>query len=149
MGGPNNVTWTPAQDELCKAWLAQGFSRSQVAVKLNDEFQTRFTRCAVGGRAWRLKFISPERPKLGRKPRVYKYVPRSARSSAPKLPIAMTCVEIAPLNVELLKLEDDGCRYPSAGDGRGYPGYLFCGHDQVEGSPYCLEHTALSRKIGA
>jgi GcrA cell cycle regulator len=145
MGGPNNVTWTPAQDELCKAWLAAGFSRSQVAVKLNDEFQTRFTRCAVGGRAWRLKFQSPERPKLGRKPRVQKYVPRPAKLAAPKPAEIMQCEEMVSMRLTLLELQADECRWPE-GDGTGYPGHTFCGHQVIEGSSYCLGHEALSKR---
>lgn len=142
MGGANNIAWTPERDEACKVWLAAGFSRSQTAVKLNDKFQTRFTRCAVGGRAWRLKFISPERPKLGRKPRVYKYVPRHGKPPAPKAALPLTCEEIAPLNLGLLELGNTDCRYPF---GHSAP-YRFCGHPQVEGSPYCLSHLAISRK---
>lgn len=142
MGGPNNITWTPAQDELCKAWLAQGFSRSQVAVKLNDEFQTRFTRCAVGGRAWRLKFISPERPKLGRKPRVYKYVPRHGKPPAPKPSITMECVEALPRNVTLLELGAEDCRFPF-----GHGPFVFCGLPKLDGEPYCINHAHLCRQV--
>jgi hypothetical protein len=53
------------------------------------------------------------------------------------------CDEIKPLNVPLLELAPNGCRWPSGNGSRQFP-YTFCDHTQIEGSSYCLSHYALS-----
>jgi hypothetical protein len=53
------------------------------------------------------------------------------------------CDEVKPLNVRLLELAPNGCRWPSGNGSRQFP-YTFCDHPQVEGSSYCWEHHAAS-----
>lgn len=139
-----NATWTNAHDEALIAMLAIGLSRAEIASKLNERFDTVFTRCAVGGRAHRLKLATPSKPKPEPKKRVrpvrhHEFRPPPPR---PREVIVMQCEEIVPRNLTLLELEPEDCRFPI-----GHGPFVFCGLPKLDGGPYCINHAHLCRQV--
>lgn len=136
--------WTGDLVERLKKLWSDGESGSIISRKLNDEFNTNFTRNAVIGRAFRMNL-----PKKGRSP--------SDNASAQHLKRRLTlkrgrpAVErptvTAPLKddeipleqrKQLLDLKRRDCRWP-VGD-PGTPGFFFCGGVSLLDSPYCAAH---------
>lgn len=92
---------------------------------------------------------NPGRVRRAPKPRLVSGEPkRQYRRSAPRFDaetIALRCVEIEPLNISLLDLEDHHCRYPFGDE----PSLMTsCGHPKMKGSSYCVPHFHLTRGEG-
>jgi GcrA cell cycle regulator len=151
--GQRDPKWTPEQDLELASQIMDGNSFSVAAAEVNAKFGTSFTRNAAIGRAHRLglcqpKFVAkkkPEQPAV--KPRAKRVVRSNGNSDQRRIlecpeadAIPLRCVEIEPLNLPLIDLADDGCRYPY-GDG---PSFTFCGHPQLEGVSYCAPHWSLT-----
>lgn len=144
---------------------AEGLSSSEIAARLGDGI----TRCAVIGKLQRLGIASAYSPKAGPKtpkedkPRIIRAKKRTEpvehrvvsrfRVNGSGLVIIDTtesdvaplrCVDVTPLNIPLLDLEDGQCRFPYGGDD-GIP-YTFCGHPSKDGSSLCVPHHHLCWK---
>jgi GcrA cell cycle regulator len=141
--------WTIARVESLKALLLEGYSSSQIAAKLGDT-----TRNSVIGKVFRLKLsrvgimkkTAPRAPRQlppKSQPR-QRYTPESKRFTTIFDNVEMLnlrCAMIEPLNVSSDSLEPHHCRWPY-----GDENYTFCGHDKHDGSSYCFEHFALSKR---
>lgn len=144
------VKWTPEHDAALVSHRDDGYSSSQNAQLINQEFQTVYSRNAVIGRLHRLGLTDANSPRKSPQiasPRKLREVkaPR-ARPVKPVLPaeiIRLRCAEITPLHVELAALDADACRYPF-GDGP----FTFCGNLKLESSSYCFAHYHLTRGTG-
>jgi GcrA cell cycle regulator len=135
--------------------IMDGSSFAIAAAEINDKFGTSFTRNAAIGRAHRLglcqaKFVPKREPTRSAKPaptvkrRATRVVRPNGNSDMRQVlecpePEPLRCVEVVPLNMDILDLAHDGCRYPY-GDGP----FTFCGHPQISGSSYCGPHWALT-----
>jgi GcrA cell cycle regulator len=64
------------------------------------------------------------------------------RAETTRRDFQLRCVEVVPLNIDLLELKDQSCRYPLGGD-EGIP-ITFCGHSKLENSSYCASHHYLT-----
>jgi hypothetical protein len=59
----------------------------------------------------------------------------------------MRCVEIEPLNLSIMDLTENTCRWPAGGYPDDTP-ITFCGHWCPKEVPYCFDHQRLSIGIG-
>lgn len=126
--------WTAERDATLVQMWADGYSASQIAKQLEDAV----SRCAVIGRAHRLKLppraARQKARKRERKPRMF--VPKPpAPPRQPQPPPPPN--EPKMRRVPLLKLRAHDCRWP-LGDGP----FLFCSTDVAEGRAYCPYHCA-------
>lgn len=146
-----SMVWTPPQDAALAADYRRGLSCAQIAMRINTQFGTTYTRNSVIGRASRIGLpgtrpVAEKRSPAPRK-RDYAAVARdiaAAKRPAPKPNIetvALLCAEVTPLNMDILDLGKGHCRYPY---GDRVP-YRFCGHLAIEGSSYCAPHFHLCR----
>ena len=147
--------WTPEQTEQLRALHEKGLSCALMAAEIG----CGFTRNAIIGRLHRLGLSNAKskkwkdrwanRPK-SEKPRENRKSIRIIRANgnsdkmrfmeAPETDLApLRCVEVVPLNLALVDLAHDGCRYPY-GDGP----FRFCGHPQIDGSSYCGPHWSIT-----
>lgn len=142
-------TWTAERSaQLKKLWEA-GLSCSQIAAEMGY-----LTRNAVIGRVHRMGLEGRARvERQPPKPRVFTYKPRAR---TPKLKIysetnrvhfsvdaeqpLLRCVEVIPLNIGLMALTDQTCRFPY-NEGAAI---VFCGHASL-GETYCYLHAELCR----
>ena len=153
------TNWAPEHSDALREHLARGLSFSKIVKEINSKFRTAYSRSAAIGRARRLGFAGPDRPKplLSAKPprldRVLKLRSVEARFSAfhwptsaseEKKPEKLRCVEVEPRHLCLIELERGDCRYPYGGDEEG-EAITFCGHPRRPGSSYCTPHFHLSR----
>lgn len=154
--GQRDPKWTPEQDAELKQQLDDCASFSVAAAAINEKFGTSYSRNAAIGRANRLglckaafvrnKETQVRTPNPNVRRRVTRVIRANGNSDKMRLiecpetdlpPI--TCVEVEPLNLSLLDLPHNGCRYPY-GDGP----FTFCGHPQVASSSYCGPHWAIT-----
>lgn len=151
------MTWTDERVELLrKLWLEQ-FSASRIATELGG-----VSRNAVIGKIHRLGLWGRGQPtravKRLRKPpsvrhRVYR--PLTIGNTAPKAEpetlvehegvCASKAVPIAK-KLTLATLTEQTCRWP-IGNPRAED-FHFCGHDALEGVPYCRYHTGVAYRAG-
>lgn len=135
-------------------------SCSKIAITLNDEFGTSFSRSAVIGKIDRLG-LGVRRLPEGAEPVPRK--PREPRVRGPRSPIEsvaritrgpqqsaetihLRCVEIVPRHLSFDDLGPNDCRYPYGRDERGDTAPVtFCGHGKRAGSRYCVPHFHLCR----
>jgi GcrA cell cycle regulator len=159
-------SWDDERDAALKACLADKMTFEQTAADLNHRFGTAFTRSAIGGRAMRLNLrslnpacVRPGAP-LTRTEQLAKKAAaaRVRRGGQAEKVIAMPrivppdpwlsqplrCDEVVPMNVTLLDLDLNGCRWPY---GQGVA-TTFCNHLQQWGSAYCPHHRELSIGVG-
>jgi len=120
-----------------------GVSFSKIACEINSKFGFSFTRNAAIGRAHRLGLknsaMNSQRNKTPRAPRKARAVRRNPIVPAIEVEQpALRCVEVVPLQIDLMALSDEVCRYPS----ENAP-FTFCGHPVKVGSRYCGPHHAL------
>lgn len=57
-------------------------------------------------------------------------------------PLAIEAPE--PLNLTLLELTGHTCKWPVNDPPKGENGHLFCGHETVDGKPWCSHHARLA-----
>jgi GcrA cell cycle regulator len=132
------MMWTDERVEQLKKLYADPrieWSFAQIAEKLGGGL----SRNAVIGKAHRLGL---ERRKTGTKPKAVK-APRNSlgigaavQKIAPE-PFAITCVEVVPLNLTIMDLQEGDCRYPYGDD----PATMtYCGHPALFGHSWCAPH---------
>ena len=147
--------WKPAAvDRLRELWMQ--LSASQVAVILNAEFGTHYTRNAVIGKACRdgfRKYRPPSAPKAIAAPKPSKPAPLP-QVRLPEQHKVLTARELEKMPrvivvpqdawkalpgsqpVGLMGLTRKTCRWPIDGFGEQH----FCGQNTVEDGVYCVSH---------
>lgn len=126
--------WSDAATDTLKRLDEAGLlSRAQMAMRINEEFGTSYTRNAVIGRARRVGLVAKRAPR-DHKPRVRiiranwnSNRRRIIQSAEPAETIKLRCVEVVPRNLTIFELELGDCRYPY---GQGSE-ITFCGHAPV------------------
>jgi GcrA cell cycle regulator len=118
--------------------------------------KTAYSRNAAIGRAKRMGFAGPDRPKDWPKQILSAEAPRlpkrrerlASESGRPMLesvePVKLHCVEINSRHLSMLDLEPGDCRYPYGGNEEG-EAITFCGHPRRQGTSYCGAHFYLTR----
>jgi len=147
--------WSEDEVELLKKLTSEGLSASMIAAQMPGER----SRNSIIGRQHRLGMMGkqtqrkkrasslPLKPSADFKYRSHVVAATSAhvralRSLEAKMRYAETsksmqdASEVEPLNVELLDLHEQSCRWPVTAE---LP-HLFCGHTKQEGSSYCSHH---------
>jgi len=132
--------WSAERDEALKQLWAQGYSASLIADKLANG--VKLTRCAVIGRAHRLKLPARrDKQPLERKPHPRANggpkPPRPRPVPQPPPPSPTPSLEPHMRKLPLLQLEPHHCRWPLLED----PALqLFCAADKDDSSSYCPFH---------
>lgn len=132
--------WTEPVNERYLVLFHEDHTHSEIAAKLNAEFGTKFTRNACLGRKNRLGLsrdsdrgtVKVKRQPAPPRDRTVR-VRRGHAEPVVKRPV-LICVALAPLNIPLLELTDDHCRFPCDDI------MFYCGHPKKEGSSYCFAH---------
>jgi GcrA cell cycle regulator len=152
---PGSASWTPERDALMAECFGRKMSCSATAAVINERFNSSYSRNAVIGRALRKGIATAGVVNLSHKPacdpaawrssgvtkRAYQRRKAKEREMAAKPdPQNYRCVDVEPLNLDLLALESDMCRWPF-GDGP----FVFCGCPTL-GGPYCEPHSALATR---
>jgi GcrA cell cycle regulator len=154
-----NTPWTAERDEMLRQLWADGYSASLIADKLANG--RKLTRCAVIGRAHRLKLPArKDRPPLERKPQGRKPyrrangVPKPPRlrppptpPPRPQPPRPTPSLEPTMRKLPLLKLKPNQCRWP-LGELMEVA-HLFCSADKENGRSYCPAHHRLAHRGAA
>jgi len=144
--------WTAEQDDLLRKLYEPTKEGRLSASQIAAEMACGFTRNAVIGRIHRLGL--PLRGQIKRAPRIkrqriesIRMVRANSNSNAIRIIESATlesaklrCAEVEPMNVDLVDLSTDGCRYPY-GDGP----FVFCNHPTIDGGKYCGPHYDLTR----
>lgn len=138
--------WTPEHDAARCKHVADGLSGAEVAAAINEEFGTVYTRNAVIGRNHRkgtrsLRLVKNDNHKRTRISKL-KRVRISKPKPEPVMPISceeIRTADVVPLNLPLLELREQMCRYPY-----GDNDFLFCGNPTLEGMSYCWEHHGIT-----
>jgi hypothetical protein len=138
-----HTPWSAERDEALKQLWAQGYSAALIADKLANG--SKLTRCAVIGRAHRLKLPARrDKQPLERKPyRSVNGVPKPPRRRPqpapprPQPPASIPSLEPKMRELPLLKLEPHHCRWPLL---ENPAQQLFCAADKDESSSYCPVH---------
>jgi len=141
--------WTLAMHVRLRELTAEGevLSYDTIADKLNVEFDMKFTRNAVIGKARRLGIKKKPAPSFATAVREPGYVPRRERVKPQKINkvarFPITLSGLAPAGPRdgrktILELNRLSCRWAF---GERVP-YLFCGQ-RTDGSSYCPEHSKL------
>ena len=132
--------WTAQRIELLKSIYLLG-SNSWVALRINQETGSSFTRDAIIGKIWRDKLdqtgrvtIKPGKATAGpRKPHVKVWKPKSTIPTPQPVDVSR---ETQPLNLTIQELNDHHCRFPY---GNSAP-FLFCGQPTVGEGAWCRYH---------
>ena len=151
------MSWTDEKVTLLREFWGQGLSASQIAQRIGG-----VTRNAVIGKVHRLS-LSGRAKQVSSNPR-----PRKVRTSSPHRPSTRhyisgntalkTHAQPAPrrlppvpiedivvpisLNVPLMDLSDQMCKWPSGDPGTDE--FAFCGHKSWNGLPYCHYHSRVA-----
>jgi GcrA cell cycle regulator len=149
------MSWTEERVELLRRLWLEGMSASRIAAELGG-----ITRNAVIGKIHRLGLSGRGQPtssiKRQRKPRLSQPVRRPRRPmtigntalkeelDAPPVAVARPDPVVVPIAKKLTieKLTERTCKWPI-----GHPGeedFHFCGHDSLEGLPYCRYHARVA-----
>jgi GcrA cell cycle regulator len=149
------MTWTDERVEILKKLWAEGLSASQIAAELGG-----VTRNAVIGKVHRLGLSGRGQPtsSIKRQRRSHPPAPRRTRqmitvgnlalqpdmeavAQAAPQPRRNVVVPIAKrLTIEMLT--ERTCKWPN-GD-PGSEDFHFCGHDSLDGLPYCEYHAGIA-----
>lgn len=119
--------WTPGEDEILKARVAEGVTYARIAMELGRQ------RGSCAARARRLGLKHPnqsKRPYVGPKSRI---------------PLSLSPDEHNPDSQfkPFAELASHECRYPHGDD----PGsFLFCAAGRIDNSPYCQFHHDLTHR---
>jgi GcrA cell cycle regulator len=163
--GPVAGLWPEEHTQELTRLAGEKLSYRAIAHALNEKFGTGYTKNATIGKAQRLgiqKESAPSvpgncRPKADRRapykiraPRkkidAVRIVPANGNSNAMRIIKTVSvemeklrCVEIVPRGLSIIDLGPNDCRYPY-GDNQ----ILFCGHNKMAGSSYCVPHFHLT-----
>jgi GcrA cell cycle regulator len=138
-----HTPWSAERDEALKQLWAQGYSASLIADKLANGH--KLTRCAVIGRAHRLK-LPARRDKQPHKRKPYRAnggVPKPPRprpqpTPPPQPPRPTPSMKPKMRKLPLLELGPHQCRWP-LGELMDVA-HLFCGADKEGNRSYCPAH---------
>jgi len=153
-----NTPWTAERDAMLKQLWADGYSAALIADKMANGH--KLTRCAVIGRAHRLKLPARrDKQPLERKPyRANGKAPKPPRWRPPPPPPPQPSrlrpaasaptpqTEPAMRRLRLVQLERHHCHWPLRELHEVV--WLFCGADTHEGAVYCPHHTWMARPRG-
>jgi GcrA cell cycle regulator len=153
-----SAEWAREHSEALRKYLARGMSFAEAAEAINAKFRTAYSRSAAIGRAKRMGFAAPDRPKdLVESPPQPPRIPEPRERHVPKFirvpiferakPVRLRCVGIVPRHLSLIDLEAGDCRYPFGGDEEG-EAITFCGYPRRHGSSYCTAHFHLTCGLG-
>lgn len=154
MSNNNTSPWTEDHiNELKVLFETTPMFCSDIAVALNRQFGTSYSKGSVIGKINRLKLSRPDKEKRvvirHKRPKVIEVrakteVIRMTPFRRPKItpPISQAELRTAPVeprNITLMELTKKDCRYPTQGD---VAPYLFCGLPKLEGikTSYCPGH---------
>ena len=141
------ITWTDERVELLrKLWLEQ-FSASRIATELGGVSRNavigKIHRLGLWGRGQPTRSVKRQRKPASVRHRVYR--PLTIGNKAPKAEPESKAVPIAK-KLTLETLTEQTCRWP-IGNPRAED-FHFCGHDTLEGVPYCRYHTGVAYRAG-
>ena len=123
-------------------------SMTEIAERLNREFETNLSRNSIIGRCHRLNLA--RRPAVFNvhhsKKRAEKMIPinRRVRVDAPIVP-EMPVVEDTSAGITIMQLRATTCRWPLGDLMETRPPYLYCGKPALIECPYCKTHTERAR----
>jgi GcrA cell cycle regulator len=157
------TSWEPKHSDALRDYLAKGLPYSEIARRINEAFNTDYTRNATIGRARRMGLAGLAETGRSRKPRKPDFlsigklrkISKKQRAAKSRLlrpiqkraaALKLRCVGIEPRHLSLIGLEASDCRYPYGGDKDG-EAITFCGHPRREGSSYCVSHFHLTRNV--
>jgi GcrA cell cycle regulator len=141
-------SWPDDQVEELKRLHDKGLSSAEAARELNLKFRTTHSRNAVIGKKARLGLSVPTGPRTPRmksaqdrvlKARIVR--PRPAPHQFACDETGLRIADVVPLDISIDDLTDDTCRWPY-----GERPVVYCGHQPLEGLPYCASHTALATR---
>ncbi len=151
------VSWTKERVELLqKLWLEES-SAALIAAELGDGI----SRSAVMGKIHRLGLCGRGQPRSNVKhqprpagPREYRLatIGSAALRAEPKTVPERDARIFEPVAVPVAKmltiaaLTQHTCKWPFGDSQEG--GFRFCGHDTLEGVPYCRYHTTVAYRAG-
>jgi GcrA cell cycle regulator len=125
---PWGADWTVERKALVRRLWERGYTATQIANRLD----IAVTRNAVIGLAHRNRWGHGMRQEdKPRKPSPRKHATRPLPRSAPE-PRQPVPAE----GLTIFDLLDHHCRWPNGEQ----PPFQYCGHDKVDGSPYCAAH---------
>lgn len=141
---PINDPWTQEMIDVLRLLWSEGLlSAAMIADEIYQVSRRKVTRCAVIGKAHRLKLDhrQPAR-RVDRKPARPRRIPRP--DAPPRTPIVSVRRDVQAKRLAheyrpctLMDLRDDQCRWPVDD--------LYCGTAVVDGQPYCSSHLTQSR----
>jgi GcrA cell cycle regulator len=152
------VSWTKERVELLqKLWIEES-SASLIAAELGG-----ISRSAVMGKIHRLGLCGRGQPRSTAKqqrkprsagPREYRLatIGSTALRAEPKTVLEREARIFEPVAVPIAKmltvaaLTQHTCKWPFGDSREG--GFRFCGHDTLEGVPYCRYHTTVAYRAG-
>ncbi len=144
--------WTAPIVERLRQLVPLGLSQRELAITINGEFGTFFTRNAIAGQVDRLKLRGGEFRTLRgapRAPRVQKRRPNNFRRSNKGIePFVVSGIhEMSPAeyNCSLLELTNITCRWPIGDPHKS--DFAFCGAPMAnleEERPYCPYHSRMA-----
>ena len=144
------MSWTDEMIARLRV-LHPKLSCARLADTLNAEFGTTFTRNAVIGKSSRLGLGTAWQPANRVKPQSRTTPFRPPRPVAePVLPIEQISdlpPDISPCAVTLMKLTAHTCRWPLSDPKT--TGFMFCGAQPIDGSPYCPRHYRIAYQPAA
>ncbi len=146
-------TWPEEHIQLLRDLWASGHSNACIADELNRVFGSAYTRMSIIGKSHRLG-LPPREVKTSKDGRLYNSNGRATsgagsvfRKAVPLVRAAPTVVDMQPVrhvevdqvNVSLLDLKRNQCRYATTDE---LP-HLFCGLPTKDNSSYCAAHHGL------
>jgi GcrA cell cycle regulator len=139
---------TPDLDAALRRKWEDGESCSQIAVAINTEFGTKFTRNAIIGVVTRKALAKRKRKTEARAPAKRSHRKRmfaittmpQAERPVPQRPPPSVVDQAIPIEQRrtLMQLTNRTCKWP-VGD-PGTPGFFFCGAEALQPFPYCESH---------
>lgn len=138
------MSWPDEHIERLKALHADGLTGSEIAVELNKEFGTTYSRNAIIGKCHRIgDRMASTAPRPGRARRRNKIFDVAGPSTCAQEVAPTALPKARPKRAcSLMDLTNDACRWPV-----GEPGaedFYFCGGPAVGPLPYCAFHARMA-----
>jgi len=130
------MSWTDERVSLLRKLWGEGKTAAEIAGALGG-----VTRNAVIGKAHRLKLSNRISPIQQNVKTPARSVPTIKPMKAVK-PVAAPKTPFKIKGIKLVDLRERMCRWP-LGDPKEAD-FIFCGHDNIAGLPYCPEHARLA-----
>lgn len=150
MSQPSASPWTNPEIVVRLGVLWTSHSASQICGVIWDEFNIRLTRNSVVGKLHRLKLTVENKTYTHPLTRTNGHrTPRTPREKVEQQrkvfesisgPIMLRVIDTSPLNLSLMDLQPDSCRYAVTDE----TPFLFCGQPQDGVSSYCRQHHGIS-----